>query len=352
MSGSTGTPDAAGRGYIHSAPFDAILLIGAPLLAFLLGWLCSLLSPESNQVFFLDQPATFTGIALKTIIHAHLFIVFFRSHGNPVVRSRHPVRFYVVPAVLFLATFLSLDALIVALIVSTYWDNIHSSLQTFGIGRIYDLKAGADVDKGRQLDIWLNYLLYFAPFMAGPIWVLAMQAFAVLLTPGHWLIRGLVVVQPWFQQALWVAAPVFLVGYAAYTWRRFRAGEVLSWQKYALFLSTAVTSVWAWGFNPFGQALLIVNTFHAVQYFAIVWWSERKNLGALFGTGSLPFGSLWTALALVVVGLFYGFWLASASDFWATSPWMRRFILALTNSVALLHFWYDGFIWSVRKKDV
>lgn len=343
----------ASRGFIHSAPFDAILLIGSPLLAFLLGFGLSFLPSGSDQVLFLDQPGTISGIALKTVIHAHLVIVFFRSHGNAGVRARHPVRFFLVPLALFLATFLSIDALVVAIVVSTYWDNIHSSLQTFGIGRIYDQKAGADVEKGRQLDIWLNYLMYFAPFMAGPLWLLTLQMFAQLgLGAEHWLIRGLLAVQPWFQKGLWVAAPLFVIAYVVHVARRFRAGEQLSWQKYALFSSTAVTSAWAWGFNPFGQALLIVNVFHAVQYFAIVWWSERKNLGTLFGTATLRHGSLWTAAALVFVGLFYGFWLASASDFWATSHWVKRFILALTNTVALLHFWYDGFIWSVRKKDV
>ena len=43
-------------------------------------------------------------------------------------------------------------------------------------------------------------------------------------------------------------------------------------------MSTAVVSIWTWGFNSFGQAFFIMNFFHAFQYFAIVWWSEKKNL--------------------------------------------------------------------------
>jgi hypothetical protein len=341
------------HGYLHSVPFDVILLIGSPLLCLVLGFFASRIPPGADEVFFLDQPTTMTSLALKSVIHSHLFIVFFRSHGNEKVRRRHPVRFWVVPALLFLTTFVSFEALAVAIIVSTYWDNIHSSLQTFGIGRIYDMKAGGDVDKGRQQDIWLNYLMYFAPFLAGPIWNITLPTFAKLgYGPEHALIRGLTWMQPWFQAALWVIAPAYLAYYAWHTWRRLRAGEVLSWQKYALFASTGVTAVWAWGFNPFGQALLIVNVFHAVQYFAIVWWSERKNLGTLLGVSATRLAPLLSALLLVFVGAFYGFWIASASDVWATTVWAKRFVLALTNTVAILHFWYDGFIWSVRKKDV
>jgi hypothetical protein len=348
------TEPSKGGGWIHSAPFDALLILGSPLLSFLLGWAVAQMAPSTNAITLLNQPTTISSVALKAFIHAHLFITVFRSHGNASVRVRHPVRFFVVPAILLVATIASEPLLIVAIIVAAYWDNIHSSLQTFGLGRIYDMKAGADVEKGRQLDIWLNYLMYWTPFMAGPIWGVMLSTFVGLgVGPDHWLARTLTAAQPWFQHLLWFVVPPFLAVYGWHTAKRVRAGEKLSWQKYALFASTALTSVSAWGFNPFGQALLIVNVFHAVQYFAIVWWSEKKNLGELLGTGVTPVGQVATALVIVLVGGLYGFWLGSLSDFWAAnSMWLNRVVLAITNVVALLHFWYDGFIWSVRKKHV
>ena len=30
------------------------------------------------------------------------------------------------------------------------------------------------------------------------------------------------------------------------------------------------------------EALFVANFYHALQYFAIVWWAERSNLVALF----------------------------------------------------------------------
>lgn len=340
------------RGYLHSRTFDLVLLIGMPLVAMLVGFLCARVPPEDNRVLFMDQQAVITAVALKTIIHSHLVIVFFRSHGNDQVRRRWPVRFWVVPLVLFVASLVSLPVLGIVIIVTTFWDVYHSSLQTFGIGRIYDMKAGANVQKGRFFDIALNHLIYIGPFLVGPVWLPTLQVFDIvqqtgLVLPG--VRAALVEAQPTMRLVVFTAAPLIIAAYGWHVVKRLRAREKLSWQKHALFATTALASVTAWGMNSFGQALLVVNLFHAVQYFAIVWWSERDNLGKMFGTRHLPAGAVLTALCLVVVGVGYGFWLGAVSDFWSRSTSMSRVILALTNSVALLHFWYDGFIWSVRK---
>lgn len=344
------------RGWLHSRPFDMILLIGAPLLALVVAFGFSRVPADENQIFFLDQPALMTSVALKTIIHSHLVIVFFRSHGNARVRPRHPVRFWLVPVLLFGATLWSLPMLGLVLLLSTFWDTVHSSLQTFGIGRIYDMKAGADVTKGRQLDIWLNHLIYIGPFLAGPVWGPGLQVFDMVaglgLSFGPALRVALTDAQPAMRLVVLAVAPFIAGGWLRHTLRRHRDGERLSWQKHALFATTAIASVAAWGFNSFGAALLVVNLFHAVQYFAIVWWSERGNLARMFSIHEMRAATTLAALCLVAVGVGYGFWLGSVSDYWATHLWVKRSVLALTNTVAILHFWYDGFIWSVRNKDV
>lgn len=346
----------AGSGWIHSRPFDLLMFIGMPLVSIAVAYGFSLVPREDNQILFLDQPALMTSVALKTIIHSHLVIVFFRSHMNPKVRTRWPVRFWLVPLVLFVATLVSLPLLGIVLIVTTFWDVYHSSLQTFGIGRIYDMKAGADVNKGRNVDIALNHLIYIGPLLVGPVWGPTLQVFDMVpevgLMFGPQVRVALTDAQPMMRIGVLCAAPLIVGAYAVHLVKRVRAGERLSWQKHALFATTAAASVAAWGFGSFGQALLVMNLFHAVQYFAIVWWSERDQIGRLFGTRELPWGALWTGACLVAIGLGYGLWLGALSDQWAQTLWVKRVVLALTNSVAMLHFWYDGFIWSVRRKDV
>jgi hypothetical protein len=336
--------------------FDALLLIGMPLIAIAVGFLFSRVPADDNNILFLDQPALLTTIVLKTVIHSHLVIVFFRSHGNANVRKRWPVRFWLVPLVIFAATFVSLPLLGFVIIATTFWDLYHSSLQTFGIGRIYDMKAGADVNVGRTHDIALNHLIYLGPFLAGPVWAPTLQMLDLMpmlgLGWGPALRQVLVDAQPILRAFVLVAVPIVVVAYGWHLARRIKAGDTLSWQKHALFATTAIASVLAWGMDSFGQALVVVNVFHAVQYFAIVWWSERDNIGRMFGTRALPLGAMWAAACLIVLGVGYGFWLGAVSDQWAHGVWLKRGVLALTNTVALVHFWYDGFVWSVRKKDV
>ena len=52
------------------------------------------------------------------------------------------------------------------------------------------------------------------------------------------------------------------------------------------------------------------------------------------------------ALAILLVsGLGYGFWRAHRPQDYVP-------FVALGNVVSLMHFWYDGFVWSVRKGQV
>ena len=108
----------------------------------------------------------------------------------------------------------------------------------------------------------------------------------------------------------------------------------------------AFTSIYTWGFDSFGQAFLIMESFHSFQYFGIVWWTERKNLRARLGLGGLAKGGAVALLLYVVLLILVG------SAYAAGNLSGLRWALALGLVCSLMHFWYDGFIWSVRKKAV
>ena len=52
-------------------------------------------------------------------------------------------------------------------VLAVWWDVYHSSLQTFGFGRIYDAKVKNNPTTGRRLDYWMNLFLYLGPVLAG-----------------------------------------------------------------------------------------------------------------------------------------------------------------------------------------
>ena len=234
-------------------------------------------------------------------------------------------------------------------VIATWWDVYHSALQTFGIGRIYDMRAGNGPMVGRRLDYLINVLLYTGPILAGATLMLHIEDFedfervgSVFFTaiPAYTIerqgiIRGFI---------LLVGLP-FLAFYLYRYWSYYRQGYKVSHQKVALLASTGFCSIYAWGYNSFGEAFFIMNFFHALQYFALVWWSEKKHMQSLFGLSKFSWGRPATFVLFLAIAFGYGLW-AEVGNMG------NDFVFNAVLVVSIMHFWYDGFIWSVRKKQV
>jgi hypothetical protein len=151
--------------------------------------------------------------------------------------------------------------------------------------------------------------------------------------------------QGYFTWTILAGGTGFLAYYAWAQLQLKRQGHDISPQKVYLLVSTGAVSMFTWGFNTFGEAFFIMNLFHAVQYFGIVWAFEKKNLMVLFHLDQLPFAKPLTAVLFLGIAGAYGFWV-EAADTTIDALW------AITLVVSIMHFWYDGFVWSVRRKQV
>lgn len=351
-----GSPASAPRssargGYIVGPSFDWVFLLSPPLVALLAG--IAIAGSDYSLVphVFGDRHLTWAELTLGALIHAHLVAVFVRSHANPAIRARYPVRFWVVPPVLLVAMFASPWVAALSAVTATLWDVYHSGAQTFGFARIYDVRAGHDPSAGRQLDFALNQLLYAGPILAGVTLSDHLAAFGAFddlsLTLSMRAPATLMGYQGAIARGLFGGGAVFLALYVGYYVRRARAGARVPWQKVFLLVATGACSVSCWLWNPWGEAFFIMNLFHAVQYLAFVWAQEGPRLRArVTGRGRLgawlgrPHVAIVAFLGAVAV---YGFWaqLVSAHLFWC-----------VTIVVSLMHFWYDGFIWSVRRGEI
>jgi hypothetical protein len=335
--------------YLVSPIFDWAWFLLPPLAALAIGGLLSQSWWTEHRLWLQGRRFTPSGLLVGTITGAHLAAVFLRSHGSPQLYRRHPLRFMALPVLAFAAMMTSDWAVCFATVLVTFWDAYHSALQTFGLARIYDRNAGNDPRAGRWLDYGLNLLLYLGPIVAGATMLAHFQRFEVFedvaysplasvparMTAHHGAIaRGVLA-----GGALYLA--VYVAGYV----RLARRGYRLSVPKVFLLSTTGLVSIWAWGFNSWGQAFFIMNLFHAVQYLALVWWSEGRRLGrAARMDGSR---ARRAAFACAVLGglLAYGLWSELV-------PNDDRLRWSFVQTVALMHFYYDGFIWSVRKKDI
>ncbi len=337
------------KGYIASPIYDWVFFIASPLIALAIGVAIAGTPFASEDVTLFGNEASISSIFIGTFIMAHLGIVFFRSHLNQEIFKLYPIRFTIVPVALFAAMCWSRWLAVAVSVLATWWDVYHSGLQTFGLGRIYDMKAGNDARVGRRLDFWLNLLLYAGPILAGATLMDHVQEFKQFREVGSIFftrIPAAVESQRHWLSSIVVAVGVsFLLFYVAAYVRLYRQGYKVSFQKVALLVSTGLCSIYSWGFNSFGEAFFVMNFFHALQYFAIVWWMEKKNLVAVLGMQNSSWGKLVALAVLVMLGFGYGFW-AEMTD--STNQAAYNIIMV----IAIMHFWYDGFIWSVRKKLV
>jgi hypothetical protein len=147
------------------------------------------------------------------------------------------------------------------------------------------------------------------------------------------------------------AGTAFLAYYFFRYWQMRRDGYRFSPQKVALIVSVGVSSIWAWGFLPPIEAAFVANLYHALQYFAIVWWTEKGNMKRVFRVADVPGGSALALLAFLSVIFLIGFGMKYSSNSY-TQGGTLKWAAAAALVCSLMHFWYDGFIWSVRRKEV
>jgi hypothetical protein len=335
--------------YIVAPLYDWALFLLPPQIALWLGVMISGsdFSNASFNLFGIETTAAELGIGV--LIHAHLFAVVFRSHGNRDIYKLYRMRFVAVPLLLYAAIVSSVWFAVSATVLATFWDVWHSGAQTFGFGRIYDRNAGVTDDKARRLDYWLNQLLYAGPILAGATMIDHVDSFESFEAVGSAFFTSIPAYaegnQRYMAWAVIGGGTLFLAYYLFAQIRLHRQGHSASPLKWFLFVSTGGCSIYSWGFNSWGEAFFIMNLFHAVQYLALVWASEKKRMAALMRVSRFRSAKALTFIGFVAVVSAYGFF-AQAISGKVTLLW------SMTLVVSLMHFWYDGFVWSVRKKQV
>jgi hypothetical protein len=257
-----------------------------------------------------------------------------------------------VPILLFLGFLVSDWLIITGIVVSALWAVYHLGMQNFGLGRIYDARWGNSSEMGRILDYWFHQFINLGPFLFG--FCLMPSLYAVRKyrevgweEPTVWL-RAFSTIHSNFTVYIVSAGLLFLAFYVYSYWRLSQQGYRLCPQKIVLMISTATISVVAWGFLPAWKAFFVMNFFHALQYFALIWWMEKKNIRRLTKLENVS-GGIWLALCgFAVTILVVGVSCRVYGDDYVAFRWTA----SLTLVIALMHYWYDGFIWSVRKRVV
>jgi len=346
-----GRPGTA-SGYIAGPWVDAFFLIGAPLVGI------AMFVPfgVSPLAFYPIADFHFGGFVadgfITAVIFAHLGLVFFRSHLNTAIFRKHRFRFVGAPLLLFACVYTSTWVLLLVGVLATWWDVYHSSMQTFGIGRLYDLRAGNDPEVGRRLDRVWSLLLYAGPIVAGASLVIHLDDFYTFERVGSSLFVGAPAVAMGYSRYLTFAVigfGTFFTGYFIYNYRLLcKQGYRVPPQKVALYAVLGAVSIVCWGFNSYAEAFFVMNFFHALQYFFIVWYTEQRNITKKFGLEHFALGRYLALMIFVMTATCFGIW---STGYWLGSDSSLQLFEATLLVVSIMHFWYDGFIWSIRRRE-
>src|SRR5213082_3840343 len=274
-----------------------------------------------------------------------------RAYGDRALFQRFKWRFIFAPIFLVVvcAAFSIWDLKGIVL-VAFVWGVWHGMMQTYGFCRIYDAKVGSFAQLTRRLDfalcgIWFATAVLLSPQRMTDTLETYYSAGGPFIPPA--LLRTM---QQGLLAVALVVAGLFLANYV-WSWIR---GNRPSPVKLVLLVTSI--SFW-WYCNNIVASVLVgialFEVFHDVQYLSLVWIYNRKRVetdSAIGGFMRFVFRRSGSLVG-VYVGLIFAY---GALGYFKSSVGIdvvKRILTGVVTASALLHFYYDGFIWKVREKS-
>jgi Tfp pilus assembly protein PilF len=272
-----------------------------------------------------------------------------RAYGDRALFARFKIRFIVAPVGLLIVCIWSSVYNIQAVqLVAMAWGIWHGMMQTYGFGRIYDAKALAREPARARVDLALCFAWFSAAVLLSPMRFRTL--FELYYESGGPVIASSVVEA--IRLGIVVALALVTVVFLWRQWSDWRAGRGFSPVK----LTLLVTSIGFWWYCNNGVQNILVGialfeVFHDVQYLAIVWIYNRARVERDSSIGGFMRFVFRRSGALigVYVGLVMAYGALGFTQSAITVESMRHGLIGIITASALLHFYYDGFIWKVRE---
>src|SRR5438128_4440555 len=274
-----------------------------------------------------------------------------RAYGDRALFERFRWRFIFAPIFLLgvCIAFYWWDLKGIILVVF-FWGVWHGMMQTYGFCRIYDAKVSSFAALTRRLD-----------FAACAIWFAA----AVLLSSQRmadtletYYASGGPFIPPW---VLHNAQQIMLAGAIAVSLLflfNFSRMWAVGMRPNPVKLALLVTSISFWWYCNNGvtnilAGIALFEVYHDVQYLSLVWIYNRSRVEKDTSIGG--FMRFVFRRSGSLVGLYVGLIFAYGSLAYFNSQLqidtIKRVLTGVVSASALLHFYYDGFIWKVRESS-
>jgi Tetratricopeptide repeat len=272
-----------------------------------------------------------------------------RAYGDRALFNRFKIRFVVAPlAILAVCIWSAFYKIQAVQLLAMAWGIWHGMMQTYGFCRIYDAKASARAAARARIDLMLCFAWFGAAVLLSPM------RFRTLLEL-YYESGGPVVASSAvsaFRIAVVAVLAAVTIVFLWRQWHDWRSQRGASPVKMTLLISSI--AFW-WYCNNGVQNILVgialFEVFHDVQYLAIVWIYNRTRVERDTSIGGFMRFVFRRSGALigVYVGLVMAYGAIGLTQSAITAEWIRNGLIGLVTASALLHFYYDGFIWKVRE---
>ena len=332
---------AAPSAWIISPFWDSVLFIAAPLVS--IGVLFPLKAFWSSQ--------DYAAFLLAFLTFGHHLPGFIRAYGDRELFARYRWRFLLGPLLIFLAAlWFEKRQLHGILMVGFTWDIWHVLMQHYGFMRIYDAKQREISALTARLDWAFSLSCYIALIAASPhyrknLLYLAYQSGVPLLPTQLFQVLEVVI----YTVAGAIAAAY--VVYNLYLWRQGRH-NVRKLVTLGIFLAA---TYYLYIYNDdFVVGFAVWSGFHCLQYYGIVWVFNRSRVDR--GAAVTRFVRFVfrprTGLALLYVSLIFFYGGIDYLQRFLDEGDLRTLLVAFIATSTVMHYYYDGFIWKVREKDM
>jgi hypothetical protein len=306
----------------------------------------------TSAAFIIVFPVPFISYNFhQLIVNLHVVITLFRTHLNYTIHRRlwrHSILFL---SLIFIGCYFFELFNQLAQFIRWWWDPYHTSMQIFGLARIYEMKytISKNINEKRSSTVrrWDRiYILYlfFYPFVI----------FA-LNHPVDEVLSGIVFLNQNLSEKFREILSMIVHGgmilssilYFSYFFYRPRScGGPIHFpkMKFHIILYSLITSILLLYMDSFRKGMMVTSIIHTLVYILFVFNSEVS--GKHYLEMKIKESKKFWIRSLIIVGLVIMFVVHFFYQF--NSPIFYTFILTFT----LFHFWVDGKVWSVRAKDV
>lgn len=272
-----------------------------------------------------------------------------RAYGDRALFNRFKARFVIAPLVLLaVCVWASLYNIQAIQLVALTWGIWHGLMQTYGFCRIYDAKASATAAARARADFALCLTWFSAAVLLSPMRLRSLLD--VYYESGGPLIPAGVI-----SGARTGVLGVVVLVTLAFLWRHWRDWRT-SGTTSPIKMTLLASSIAFWWYCNNGVQNILVGialfeVFHDVQYLSIVWIYNRTRVErdqSIRGFMRFVFRRSGSLIG-VYVGLVLAYGSIALTTSGVSAESIRHLLTGVVTASALLHFYYDGFIWKVRE---